>query len=78
MAPYLALLREDSLQRDHELREVLNGLRFIVRTGAPRRYMPHDPPPWAAVYQQMQRWLSAESFAEVAWDLRAAAGGCRA
>ena len=71
VAPYLALLREDSLQRDHELREVFNGLRFIVRTGAPWRYMPHDLPPWAAVYQQMQRWLSAECFADVAGDLRA-------
>jgi transposase len=71
VAPYLALLREDSLQRDHELREVFNGLRFIVKTGAPWRYMPHDLPPWAAVYQQMQRWLSAESFVDVAGDLRA-------
>ena len=54
VAPYLALLRESSGQRDHELREVFNGLRFIVRTGAPWRFMPHDLPPWAAVYQQTQ------------------------
>jgi transposase len=27
VAPYLALLRESSGQRDHELREVFNGLR---------------------------------------------------
>ena len=44
VAPYLALLRESSGQRDHELREVFNGLRFIVRTGAPWRFMPHDLP----------------------------------
>lgn len=71
VAPYLALLRESSGQRDHELREVFNGLRYIVRTGAPWRFMPHDLPPWAAVYQQTQRWLSAECFADVAGDLRA-------
>ncbi|TFZ61404.1 IS5 family transposase [Methylorubrum sp. Q1] len=71
VAPYLALLREDSAQRDHELREVFNGLRYIVKTGAPWRFMPHDLPPWAAVYQQTQRWLSADSFADVAGDLRA-------
>src|SRR3954447_22026812 len=71
VAPYLALLRERSGQRDHELREVFNGLRYIVRTGAPWRFMPHDLPPWAAVYQQTQRWLSAECFAEIAGDLRA-------
>lgn len=71
VAPYLALLREDSAQRDHDLREVFNGLRYIVKTGAPWRFMPHDLPPWAAVYQQTQRWLSADSFADVASDLRA-------
>ena len=52
VAPYLALVREDSPQRDHDLREVLNGLRWVVRTGSPWRYMPHDLPPWEAVYQQ--------------------------
>jgi transposase len=71
VAPYLALLREDSAQRDHDLREVFNGLRYIVKTGAPWRFMPHDLPPWAAVYQQTQRWLSADSFADIAGDLRA-------
>ena len=71
VAPYLALLRESSGQRDHDLREVFNGLRYIVRTGAPWRFMPHDLPPWAAVYQQTQRWLAAECFADVAGDLRA-------
>src|SRR3954468_8513510 len=71
VAPYLALLRESSGQHGHELREVFNGLRYIVKTGAPWRFMPHDLPPWAAVYQQVQRWLAADCFAEVAGDLRA-------
>jgi len=35
VAPYLALIREDAPQRGHDLREVLNGLRYVVRTGAP-------------------------------------------
>jgi arylsulfatase A-like enzyme len=59
VAPYLALIREDAPQRGHDLREVFNGLRWIVRTGSQWRYMPHDLPPWAAVYQQTQRWLAA-------------------
>jgi hypothetical protein len=33
VAPYLALCREDSEQRDYSLRAVFNGLRNIVRTG---------------------------------------------
>src|SRR5687768_5648957 len=70
VAPYLALVREDAPQRDHDLREVLNGLRWVVRTGSPWRYMPHDLPPWEAVYQQTQRWLKAGVFEQMIHDLR--------
>jgi transposase len=70
VAPYLALLREDAPQREHDLREVLNGLRWIVRTGSAWRYMPHDLPPWEAVYQQTQRWIRAGVFEEMIHDLR--------
>ena len=59
VAPYLTLLPEAAGQREHPLREVFNGLRYIVKTGAPWRWMPHDLPPWAAVYQQAQRWRAA-------------------
>ncbi len=71
VAPYLALLREDAPQRTHQLREVFNGLRWIVRSGAPWRMLPHDFPPWEAVYQQTQRWLSAGVFEAMVHDLRA-------
>jgi transposase len=70
VAPYLALVREDAPQRNHDLREVLNGLRWVVRTGSPWRYMPHDLPPWEAVYQQTQRWLKAGVFEAIVHDLR--------
>ena len=70
-APYLTLMTEDAPQREHALREVFNGLRYIVRAGASWRMMPNDLPPWAAVYQQTQRWLKAGVFAAMVHDLRA-------
>lgn len=70
VAPYLTLMREDAPQRDYELREVYNGMRWIVRSGAAWRMMPHDLPPWAAVYQQAQRWLKAGVFEDLVHDLR--------
>jgi Putative transposase of IS4/5 family (DUF4096) len=45
VAPHLTLMTEDAPQRDFPLREVFNGLRYIVRTGAPWRLMSHDLPP---------------------------------
>ncbi len=70
LAPYLTLMREDAPQRIHSLRELFNGLRFIARTGLQWRYMPHDLPPWQAVYQQTRRWLAAGVFETIIADLR--------
>jgi transposase len=70
MAPYLTLMREDVPQRAHWLRELYNGLRWMVRTGSPWRMMPHDLPPWHAVYEQTQRWIRAEVFEAMIHDLR--------
>jgi transposase len=71
VAPYLTLMREDAPQRDYSLREVYNGLRWIIRTGAQWRMIPNDLPPWATIYQQAQRWLKAGVFEAMVHDLRA-------
>jgi transposase len=71
VAPYLTLLREDVKQRKHDLREVFNAARWMVRAGAGWRLLPHDFPPWEAVYQQTQRWMAAGVFAVMVHDLRA-------
>lgn len=70
IAPYLRLMKEDAPQREHSLREVFNGARWIVRAGAAWRMMPHDLPPWYTVYQQMQRWNAAGVFEGMVHDLR--------
>jgi transposase len=70
VAPYLTLLPLEAEQRRHDLREVFNALRWLVRSGAHWRMLPHDLPPWAAVYQQTQRWFKAGCFEAMAHDLR--------
>src|SRR5258708_6135946 len=70
VAPYLTLMREDAAQREYSLREVLNGLRWIIRTGAQWRMMPNDLPAWSTVNQQAQRWLKAGVFEAMVHDLR--------
>ena len=70
VAPYLTLMTEDAPQRDHSLREVFNGLRWMVRAGSSWRLMPHDLPPWHTVYQQTQRWIKAGVFETIVDDLR--------
>ncbi len=70
VAPYLTLMTPDAPQRKHDLREVFNALRWLVRTGAPWRYLPTNFPPWEAVYQQTRRWLAAGVFEAMVHDLR--------
>ncbi len=70
VAPYVTLMTEDAPQREHALREVYNGVRWLARTGAQWRMLPNDLPPWYTVYQQTQRWLRAGVFEAMAHDLR--------
>lgn len=69
-APYLTLMEEAAPQRLYPLREVFNGLRYLVKCGTPWRLIPHDLPPWAVIYQQTQRWIRAQVFEPMGHDLR--------
>ena len=70
LAPYLTLMREDAPQREHRLRDLFNAIRYVVKTGCTWRFLPHDFPPWSAVYQQARRWMTAGVFETVVHDLR--------
>jgi transposase len=52
------------------LREVFNAVRYVAKTGCPWRWVPGDLPPWAAVYQQMRRWLAAGCFEALVADVQ--------
>lgn len=71
VVPYLTLMTEAAPQRQHSLRELFNGLRYVIRYGIAWRAMPNDLPPWFTVYQQSHRWLVAGVFDTLAQDLRA-------
>ena len=70
VAPYLTLMDENAPQRMYALRDLFDALRWMVRSGASWRMLPHDFPPWEAVYQQMRRWTAAGVFEELVHDLR--------
>ena len=72
VVPYLGLLPEDAGQRVHNLRDTLDGLRWMVRGGAPWHYMPKDFPAWQMVDQQTRRRIDAGYFEAIVYDLRAA------
>src|SRR4029453_3799070 len=70
LAPYLALVREDSPPRVHDLRLGFHALRYLAKAGGRWAIRPHDSPPWEVVYQQARRWMAAGVFEAIAHDLR--------
>ena len=62
LLPYLTLMRADAPQRSHDLREVFNAIRYVVRTGCQWRMLPNDLPDWTVAYQQARRWFQAGVF----------------
>jgi transposase len=70
LAPYLTLMRDDAPQRECPLRRVFDAVRYVVKTGCQRDFLPHDFPPASAVYQQARRWVAAGVFEDIAHDPR--------
>lgn len=70
VAPYLTLMTPNAPQRRYDRREVYTAMRWIVRSGAQWRMLPHEFPPWPTVYQQTQRWIAAGVFETMVHDLR--------
>src|SRR5436309_1881572 len=70
LLPYLTLMREDAPQRGYSLRDVFDAVRYVVKTGCQWDFLPHDLPPWTAVYQQARRWVAAGVFEAIAHDRR--------
>jgi len=68
--PYLLLSREDNRSRVHDLRDVFNAVRYVVKGGNQWRLMPNDLPPWRVAYQQMRRWMAAGVFELLVADVQ--------
>ncbi len=54
--PLLPPEKEGGRPREVDLREVTNGIFYLVKTGIPWRYMPHDLPPWGTVHFFYRQW----------------------
>ena len=53
---HLPTPENDGRPRIHSLREILNAIFYIVKSGCPWRLLPHDFPPWKTVYHYFRAW----------------------
>ena len=53
---YLPTPENDGRPRVHNLREILDAIFYLVRSGCSWRLLPHDFPPWQTVYHYFRAW----------------------
>ena len=54
--PLIPPAKPGGRRREVDMREVLNGIFYILRSGAAWRLLPHDFPPWSTVYYYFWTW----------------------
>jgi putative transposase len=56
LEPYLPAPEANGRPRLHHLREILDAIFYVVRSGCAWRLLPHDFPPWKTVYHYFRFW----------------------
>jgi putative transposase len=56
LAPYLPGAKPTGRPRLRSLREIVNGIWYVLRTGCQWRLLPADFPPWQTVYHYFRQW----------------------
>jgi transposase len=56
--------------RKYELRRVVDGLLYVVKTGCQWRQLPADFSPWLSVHQQFRAWRDSGVWERVTRTLR--------
>jgi transposase len=48
--------------REWPMREIINGIFYVMRAGCPWRLLPNDLPPWGTVYRWFAAWRDDGRF----------------
>lgn len=54
--PLLPVAKPGGRPRTVNLREVVNGMNYLSRSGCAWRLLPHDLPPWGTVHWYYRQW----------------------
>jgi transposase len=56
IAPLIRPAKRGGRRRSVDVREVMNGLLYVLETGCQWRHLPRDLPPRSTVHSYLQRW----------------------
>jgi putative transposase len=70
LGPLIPPAKPGGRPRSVDLREIINGIRYLLRSGGAWRLLPHDLPPWETVYAYFRRWEADGTWETIATTLR--------
>jgi putative transposase len=70
LAPLIPPARPGGAPRRVEMREVLNAILYVLRTGCPWYALPHDFPAWQPVYWYFRKFVTDAEWQRINDDLR--------
>src|ERR1700751_1871683 len=62
IAPHLPKPRATGRLWEWPMREIINGIFYVVRAGCPWRLLPNDLPPWETIYRWFAAWRDDGRF----------------
>ena len=70
LEPLIPPAKPGGRPRSVDVREIINGIRYLLRSGGAWRLMPHDLPPWETVYAYFRRWQEDGTWEGIVTRLR--------
>ena len=65
IAPYLPKPCATGRPREWPMREIVNGIFYVMRAGCPWRLVPSDLPPWETIYRWFAVWRDDGRFERI-------------
>jgi len=70
LRPLLPAAKPGGRPRSVDLREVVNALLYLLRTGCAWRHLPHDLIPWGTAWAYFRRWRDDGTLERIHDELR--------
>ena len=63
--PHLPSANSTGRPRAWPMREIINGIFYVMRSGCPWRLLPSDLPPWSTIYRWFAKFRDEDRFAKI-------------
>ena len=64
LAPFIAQGKMGR-PRTHDIRQIINAIRYVMKSGCQWRLLPKEFPPWQTVYDYYLRWRKNGKWQEI-------------